>query len=605
MCAVQDGFLLDTISCDFVWNEFNNVEVPGWGLAKFSFGILVDYNPSAGNKVGFIFKDNIKTFGCGLTNSENLDCVSYCADGFQYTNGECVLKYHAFDMTLTGRWTTQEFGMISNTKIWQSLKKALLELFLEVLEQCIIEEIKLEPSFNNSSSIYGFIQFDVTGKYKLKVGNMVPLDEIHAKLFNNILTESNSASPKRTNVLIDLNKTCLSLFGERSCWNHGRVTKSGENIVTERNEKTLIFNPSKTNQSAIATSIPLKPYNTTDCPRKLVRPNSVKILANESVLSIDTGNLLSEDEFILVGNMVYVCVNETGEFANWTAVWRYDDTMGLLTIICTTLSLVCMFIRLILQPFVSLFQNFPGKLQFLFILSLFLASLLFLIRPNCTDIKYLCVTLGVLIHWSYLAVFTWTVIIARDMFYIFSPSSFAKSTDTNVSVLKLYALLAWGIPAVIVAISLGLDFSNIDPVFKPMYGREICWISQRYPLLIFFTTPIAIAILVNMGFFIPTAISLWKSMKQRVQSCNQTSEYPFGIYVKLFCLTGLTWIFAFIAPYNIALWYIFIVLNASQGVYIFIAFVLKRKVWDSLTFSKDSKKSKAKTSSSHLSTSSM
>ncbi|CAH1776884.1 unnamed protein product [Owenia fusiformis] len=598
MCAVFEGFPLDQISCDF-YGEAPGVVGPDRGeLAKFSFGILVDYNPSAGNKVGFIFKDDIKTFGCGLANSENLDCVSYCADGFQYTNGECVLKYHTYDMTVSGKWSTPDPWILDIIEIWRSLKKTLVELFLEVLEPCIVEEIKLEPSLNDQFSRDKSIQFGISSKYKLKVDNKMPFDEIHTTLFNDILTETISAHPKRTHDTLNLNEVCVSLFGERSCWNHGRVTKSGEIIVADN---APLYEANRTNQSAIAISIPLVTYNVTDCPRKPVDPNSIEILTNGSVVSIDTENLLSEDDFILIGNMVYVCVNETWKFDNWTAVWKYDDTMGLLTIICTTLSLVCMFIRLILQPFVPLFQNFPGKLQFSFILSLFLASLLFLIGPNCIHINELCVTLGVLIHWSYLAVFTWTVIIARDMFYIFSPSSFAKSTDTNVSVLKLYTLLAWGIPAVIVAISLGLDFSDIDPAFKPMYGRGICWISQRYALLIFFTTPIAVSILVNIGFFIPTAISLWKSTKQRVQSSNQTSEYPFGIYAKLFCLMGFTWIFAFIAPYNIALWYIFIVLNASQGVYIFLAFVLRKQVWDSLTFTKDSKKSNPKTSSSYLS----
>ncbi|CAH1780900.1 unnamed protein product [Owenia fusiformis] len=594
MCAVLEGFPLDDISCDF-WGDESAIVTPIQGeLAKFSFGILVDYNPSAGNKVGFIFKDDIKTFGCGLADSENLDCVSYCADGFQYTNGKCVLKYHTFAMTITGWWSMPNYWLIENTDYWKILKKTLIELFLEVLEPCIVEEIKLKAIDDRDPLIH----FDITSKYKLKVENRIPLDEIHTTFFNNILKETISAHPKRTQEILDLHEVCLSLFGEKSCWNYGCVTKSSEIIggdFVSRNESN------NNNQSAIAISIPRMTYNTTDCPRKPVNPNSVEILTNGSIVSIDTGNLLSEDEFLLVGNMVYVCVNESVEFDNLTAVWKYDDTMGLLTIICTTLSLVCMFIRLILQPFVPLFQNFPGKLQFLFILSLFLASLLFLIGPNCIHIKELCITLGVLIHWSYLAVFTWTVIIARDMFYIFSPSSFAKSTDTNVSVLKRYTLLAWGVPAVIVAISLGLDFSNIDPAFKPMYGRGICWISQRYPLLIFFTIPIAISILVNIGFFIPTAISLWKSMKQRVLSTNKTSEYPFGIYAKLFCLMGFTWIFAFIAPYNIALWYIFIVLNASQGVFIFLAFVLRKQVWDSLTFSKDSKKSNTKTISSYLS----
>ncbi|CAH1775411.1 unnamed protein product, partial [Owenia fusiformis] len=320
--------------------------------------------------------------------------------------------------------------------------------------------------------------------------------------------------------------------------------------------------------------------NETDCPRKPSNSSAENMHQNETIPRLskpDSG--LMKDAPILIGNITYVCVNETEP--ETITLRKFDDTMGLVSIICSALSLICLFIRLILQPFVPLFQNFPGKLQFSLVLSLFLASLFFLIGPNCTHIKELCVTLGVLIHWSYLVAFTWTVLISRDMFFMFRPSSFAKSSDSSGLRFLVYSLIAWGIPLVIIAIALGLDFSDINPVFKPMYGKgsDFCWISQRYPLIIFFLAPIGVTLVTNFGFFIPTAISLWRSMSERAKTMNKETEYPFGIYVKLFCLMGLTWIFAFIASFHTVLWYVFIVLNASQGVYIFIAFVVRRPIW--------------------------
>lgn len=43
---------------------------------------------------------------------------------------------------------------------------------------------------------------------------------------------------------------------------------------------------------------------------------------------------------------------------------------------------------------------------------------------------------------------------------------------------------------------------------------------------------------------------------------------------------GFTWIFGFVAAFAdvTALWYIFIILNSLQGVYIFIAFICKKRV---------------------------
>ena len=54
-------------------------------------------------------------------------------------------------------------------------------------------------------------------------------------------------------------------------------------------------------------------------------------------------------------------------------------------------------------------------------------------------------------------------------------------------------------------------------------------------------------------------------------------------YIKLFILMGITWAFGFIAPFvnHISVWIIFICLNASQGLFIFIAFVCTKNVYDS------------------------
>ncbi|CAH1792406.1 unnamed protein product, partial [Owenia fusiformis] len=329
---------------------------------------------------------------------------------------------------------------------------------------------------------------------------------------------------------------------------------------------------------------PSEIMNRTVCPGKPLDPQSFELLTNGSVFIIQSETLISPDEFMLLGNTVYVCVNESAFEEKQVGVWKFDNTMGLLTIICSALSLVCLAIRLLLQPMVPLYQNFPGKLQFSLVLALFFAGVFFLIGPNCTHIKALCSALGVLIHWSYLAAFSWTVIIARDMYMLFGPSSFSRSSERGVDVFIMYSIFGWGVPIILVAIALGLDFSDIDPLYKPMYGAEgLCWITQRYALIIFFTLPIALTIIINVGLFIPTAITLWKSMSKRAQTTNSKQEYPLGIYTKLFCLMGFTWIFAFIAPYNVAFWYIFIVLNSSQGVYIFVAFVLTKKVWISLS----------------------
>eukprot|EP00057_Strongylocentrotus_purpuratus_P027644 XP_011682118.1 PREDICTED: uncharacterized protein LOC105446693 [Strongylocentrotus purpuratus] len=67
---------------------------------------------------------------------------------------------------------------------------------------------------------------------------------------------------------------------------------------------------------------------------------------------------------------------------------------------------------------------------------------------------------------------------------------------------------------------------------------------------------------------------------------GQTNTYSkqlsdLWINVKMSTLLGFTWIFGFVAAFAdvTALWYIFIILNSLQGVYIFIAFICNKRVF--------------------------
>ena len=56
------------------------------------------------------------------------------------------------------------------------------------------------------------------------------------------------------------------------------------------------------------------------------------------------------------------------------------------------------------------------------------------------------------------------------------------------------------------------------------------------------------------------------------------------VYIKLFFLMGISWIVGFIAPFlgNNILWYVFVILNSLQGVFIFVAFVMNKRNMKSL-----------------------
>jgi hypothetical protein len=109
------------------------------------------------------------------------------------------------------------------------------------------------------------------------------------------------------------------------------------------------------------------------------------------------------------------------------------------------------------------------------------------------------------------------------------------------------------------------------------YGLDLCYIS--YPLMVFitFTAPAFLMTVTNVILFVIVCCRIGRH--QQLRSGN--SQFSRGkVLVKLSCLTGCTWLVGFVNYWikQDALQYIFIILNASQGIFIMISFVCTKRV---------------------------
>ncbi|CAH1799969.1 unnamed protein product, partial [Owenia fusiformis] len=256
-----------------------------------------------------------------------------------------------------------------------------------------------------------------------------------------------------------------------------------------------------------------------------------------------------------------------------------NDIKGYLTICCLALSILSMFVRIALQPFIPAYHSFPGKMQFCFVLSLCFAHILYLCGPFANGAWIICKVIGILIHYSFLCVFTWLAAIAFDMYRTFR---LPVQNCSNNKTLLLYCFTVFLIPAPIVSISVVFDIVPIDTIFKPLYGNPLCQISNPNANLLFFAGPLACVIIFNSIMYILTVVSLRRSWRETVMVTN-THDYHIKVYIKLFIIMGFTWICGFICPFtHEALSYIFILLNASQGVFISVSSVLSKLVYREL-----------------------
>ena len=300
---------------------------------------------------------------------------------------------------------------------------------------------------------------------------------------------------------------------------------------------------------------------------------------NDTIIINSTQQVYANERYRLVKKGVLVCIENTK-----TDDIRLDvsQALGILTLVLLTLSIICLTIRLVLQFKIAYYRSFAGKLHFNLCLALCLAFLMLTIGGfvSVTAARKLCIAFGILTYWFFLIAFFWMTTVTLDTWLGFIPSAtFVKVGDTNKSLIK-YILPCCLIPAVAVIMVTSLDFAHVDSRFQPKFGTNLCWFNQRYALLLYFGVPVALLTLLTTIFFVLTVLNLRKTTNSSVRQSSMKESHNIWIYFRLYVLMGVSWIFGFVAAFvgHNALWIIFIILNASQGILIFISFVLNRRV---------------------------
>lgn len=125
-----------------------------------------------------------------------------------------------------------------------------------------------------------------------------------------------------------------------------------------------------------------------------------------------------------------------------------------------------------------------------------------------------------------------------------------------------------------------------------------CWIRNGRANLIYFGLPIGTIILVNAYFYFQTIYNIRKKKQEQKKKLRRMSNVKLPgdedvkFYIQIACIMGFTWIIGFFLTttsansdssvlvqiiFNI-LTYMFILLNASTGVFIFFAFLFRKDV---------------------------
>ncbi|KAM8926722.1 adhesion G protein-coupled receptor E4-like [Lycaon pictus] len=254
---------------------------------------------------------------------------------------------------------------------------------------------------------------------------------------------------------------------------------------------------------------------------------------------------------------------------------QVDPVLTMITYVGLSLSLLCLFLAALTFLLCRPIQNTSTSLHLQLSICLFLAHLLFLTGINQTKPKVLCSIIAGMLHYLYLASFTWMLFEGLQLFLTVRNLRVANYISAGKFKRRFIYPFGYGIPAVIVAVSAGVGHSN--------YGTHThCWLSFHGKFIWSFMGPVFVIALINLSFYLTTLYILkdqLSSLNNEVSRMHNTRMLTFKAIAQLFIL-GCSWSIGFflvegvLDPIRSIVAYSFTIINVLQGVYIYLVYCL-------------------------------
>ena len=322
--------------------------------------------------------------------------------------------------------------------------------------------------------------------------------------------------------------------------------------------------------------------NKSSCAFVKLKSNEWKSENETSIYVSALDRIFNSSMFYLNGTDLYICADLFENQIVSTELLIFNSGESYLSLCGLIISVSALTITLIIYCTFKELLNIPGKVLACLMGSLILAQISFLLTSRAANNYVTCKFLAIIVHYFYIASFTWMNIVASDLLITFSRSFKVTKSSKKSKRFFLYSVYGWLVPLFIVCVAIGMDESSILSDFKPGYGKGVCWITSNKALILFFIGPLAFFKLIDITGFIFTSCFIARARQQGTRESRTKKLCSFLLYIKLSAVMGLTWVFAFLATFtnNTVLWYMFIVFNTLQGVFIAASFLCTRKVFN-------------------------
>ncbi|XP_014708799.2 adhesion G-protein coupled receptor G7 isoform X1 [Equus asinus] len=204
-----------------------------------------------------------------------------------------------------------------------------------------------------------------------------------------------------------------------------------------------------------------------------------------------------------------------------------------------------------------------------------------------------CTVFAALLHYFLLGTFMWTGLSAAQLYFLL----IRTMKPLPPRFILFISLIGWGVPAVVVALTVGIIFSQYkdDPEWELHYRQEqICWLAVpestgllASPLLWSFIVPVTIILISNIVIFVIIVVKvLWKNNQNLTSTKKSSSLKKILSTLSIVVVLGITWILSYLMlieddDIRIIFSYIFCLFNTTQGLQIFIVYTVRTKIFQS------------------------
>jgi hypothetical protein len=248
---------------------------------------------------------------------------------------------------------------------------------------------------------------------------------------------------------------------------------------------------------------------------------------------------------------------------------------------CNTISIVFLLITLTTYCIFPNLRTVPGKNIMSLSVSLSLHYITFILGMVTLETGVWCTILGVFAHYFLLTSFGCLFVCAWHMFKIFGSGSIASSmaASRNKHVTCWYLAFTYGYALLLIAGNIIISVA-ITSGTSIGYGDNKCFISFKENV---FATLVVPLVILSGSDVILYSITVYRLKQRPVMDRDETIDNKdIWIFIKLFTTTGCSWILLLVNVFvnNHIVTVIISSINSLQGLYIFIAYVFNKRIYN-------------------------